>query len=208
MQIPQGMTETEVIGIINTVCDIVSPTFKFGCYTVEDIRQESWIFAMEALPRFNPKRGQYADLKNKLTVFLLRHVKNHLINLKRNKFSRVSPPCECCPHNQNFKSCAKYVNRDECKKWVGWNKRNNSKKSLMMSGDRDVSTIIKDDEKVDVSLSREIRAIIDKELPLEYRADYCKFTNGGKLSKKSKAAIMSLITEILIRNGFIEETSG
>ena len=49
MKIPKGMTEEEVVRQINKVCDRISPRYTFYGYTIEDIKQESFIICMEAL---------------------------------------------------------------------------------------------------------------------------------------------------------------
>ena len=78
MKIPNGMTEQQVIETINKVISRYIYKFRFGYYESEDIRQEAFIIAMEALERYDEKR----PLENFLAV----HVKNRLSNFKRDKF--------------------------------------------------------------------------------------------------------------------------
>ena len=80
MKIPKGMTEKEVTETINKVADRYAYKFQFGFYTPDDIRQEAFIIAMEAMDRYDESR----PLENFLAV----HVKNRLNNFKRDKYYR------------------------------------------------------------------------------------------------------------------------
>lgn len=82
MKIPKGMTEQEVIETITKVADRQAAKFRFGYYEVEDMRQEAFIIAMDALDRYDEKR----PLENFLAV----HVNNRLKNFKRDNFYRMN----------------------------------------------------------------------------------------------------------------------
>lgn len=82
MKIPKGMTEQEVIETITKVVDRQAAKFRFGYYEVEDMRQEAFIIAMDALDRYDEKR----PLENFLAV----HVNNRLKNFKRDNFYRMN----------------------------------------------------------------------------------------------------------------------
>ena len=56
MKIPRGMTEEQVIATINKVAARYAHKFKFGYYEAEDIKQEAFIIAMEALDRYDETR--------------------------------------------------------------------------------------------------------------------------------------------------------
>ena len=81
MKIPRGMTEQEVIETITKVVDRQAAKFRFGYYEIEDMRQEAFIIAMDALDRYDEKR----PLENFLAV----HVNNRLKNFKRDNFYRM-----------------------------------------------------------------------------------------------------------------------
>ncbi len=72
MKIPQGMTEQQVIDQIEKVCNRIAPRYTFYGYTVDDIKQESFIICMEALNRYDQKR----PLENFLSVNLSNRLKN------------------------------------------------------------------------------------------------------------------------------------
>lgn len=72
MKIPKNMTEQEVIDQINIVCNRIAPKYTFYGYTVDDIKQESFIICMEALNRYDEAR----PLENFLSVNLSNRLKN------------------------------------------------------------------------------------------------------------------------------------
>lgn len=72
MKIPKGMTEQEVVDQIATVCNRIAPRYTFYGYTVDDIKQESFIICLEALNRYDEAR----PLENFLSVNLSNRLKN------------------------------------------------------------------------------------------------------------------------------------
>jgi hypothetical protein len=72
MKIPKGMTEQQVIDQINIVIDRIAPRYTFYGYTINDIKQESFIICMEALNRYDEIR----PLENFLSVNLSNRLKN------------------------------------------------------------------------------------------------------------------------------------
>src|SRR5437763_58309 len=88
MNFPHGLTEDVVLAAIDNAVNVLARSFRFGIYDVEDIKQEARIMGLEAVPRWDRKR----PLEN----FLYSHIRNRLINFKRNKFRRNDPPCPKC----------------------------------------------------------------------------------------------------------------
>ena len=72
MKIPDNMTEQEVVDQIEKVCNRIAPRYTFYGYTLEDIKQESFIICMEALNRYDNSR----PLENFLSVNLSNRLKN------------------------------------------------------------------------------------------------------------------------------------
>ena len=72
MKTPKGMTEQEVIDQIEKVCNRIAPRYTFYGYTLDDIKQESFIICMEALSRYDENR----PLENFLSVNLSNRLKN------------------------------------------------------------------------------------------------------------------------------------
>jgi DNA-directed RNA polymerase specialized sigma24 family protein len=80
MEIPSGMSEEEVKSIILKVAQKLAPKYVFASYDVEDIEQEAFIIALEALERY--------DTDKPLENFLYTHVNNRLKNFKRDNYYR------------------------------------------------------------------------------------------------------------------------
>ena len=159
MKVPKGMTESEVLEVINKICDRYAYKFKFGYYTPDDIRQEAFIIALDALERYDEGR----PLENFLAV----HVKNRLNNFKRDKYYR-----------QNQK---KGDDKQE--------KLNNSKRYLMdtldISNIRDEKekSMRLDDSFIENIANQELLDIIDEHLSVSFRSDYLMVIDGAYVPK-------------------------
>lgn len=74
MIIPKGMTEIEVIAIMQKVVSKIAPRYVTRGYSLEDMKQEAIIMCMEAMPRFDGER----PLENFLSVHVSNRMKNFL----------------------------------------------------------------------------------------------------------------------------------
>ncbi len=177
MTLPQDMCEAEVLLAIEEVVNRLAPTFTFGYYDEDDLKQEGRILAMEALPRYDPTRG------TSLKTFLHNHVKNRYINLKRDKYLRPVP---------------KNVGPDQLEHWL---KRNSVKRSLIdtldISDDRNEPPVGEADTVVDCMQSKEMLKLIDMKLPVEYRGDYRLLLEDVKLPKSRRLKVLEVLREIL-----------
>tara|TARA_Y100000004_G_C8893614_1_gene403141 strand:+ start:57 stop:581 length:525 start_codon:yes stop_codon:yes gene_type:complete len=72
MRIPKNMTEDQVMASIEKVVKRISPKYTFYGYTLDDIKQESFLICMDALNRYDEKR----PLENFLSVNLSNRLKN------------------------------------------------------------------------------------------------------------------------------------
>ena len=66
--------------IIHAVVERIAPNYKFGFYEVDDIKQEAFILALEAMEKYDGLR----PLEN----FIAKHISNRLKTLRRDKYSR------------------------------------------------------------------------------------------------------------------------
>lgn len=172
MKIPKGMTQEQVVETINKVVNRYAHKFKFGYYEADDIRQEAFIIAMEALDRYDEER----PLENFLSV----HVKNRLSNFKRDKFFRYNGDNaneRAERRNQTKKFLMEPINiehvRDEHEK-------------NMKSTDSFVS-------EVDMA---ELFTLIDLHLNISLRSDYLRLMHGVYVSKPRREQIYTAITDI------------
>jgi len=102
MFVPQGYTEETTLQVMTTVLNQLCGAFRFGYYDMEDMRQEGYIYGMEALSDYK------AELSS-LSTFLHNHIRNRFINMQRNKLERRTPPCLVCPF-YNDTHCNAFTN--------------------------------------------------------------------------------------------------
>jgi len=169
---------------VDKIAKRYSKKFKFGIFAAEDIYQEIFIMAMDALQRY--------DGISPLENFLVTHIKNRLILLKRDNYARASDACNQCPQFNT-----------ECEKCQRRRQTYNVKKSL--SNPVDISVVNADNESsmrsgltgIEDIECREIIEIINKQLPVKYREDYLKMRDGVYVSKPVREEIESIIKKIL-----------
>jgi len=201
VQFPKGMTEQEVLSVIESVVNILAFNFKFGYFDLDDMKQQGRMYALEALPRFNPKLGS-------LHNFLRSHVRNRFLNLQRDKLARHQPPCPSCPFydpdcKQSTNMCAAFEDKLECDKYSGWEKRNGAKRSLVEP--LDIETIRDEREKnmrnnTDIPaivIRSELMGIIDKNLSVTLRSDFKKMMEDISIGKQRRDKVIAAIKEIL-----------
>jgi len=196
MYLPDGYTEDEVLDCIQRAVNSLVSNFCFGYFDTDDLKQEGFIFACEALPRFDPDNPKKCGLTNFLRV----HVRNKFLNLRRDKLHRNSPPCLSCLFTNLRAECVEFEDKSECPKWEGWNTRNQAKRSLVESCDISKITHVVPVEESDVCtrLSRaELCQRVSEQIPLALRADYCRLLEGARLSKPKREAVITAVRELL-----------
>ena len=167
--IPQGMTEQQVIQIINNIANRLAGKFKFGYHDIEDMKQQARLFAWEGLENYDGVR----PLEN----FLWTHVRNRLYNFKRNNFGRPDKPCDSCPFfdktffNAKGYGCKAYDDHEECDLYAGWLSRNTAKRNIMNTAQLDLE-IKGSDNMADLIDQKHIFNLIDKSIPVKYREDW------------------------------------
>jgi DNA-directed RNA polymerase specialized sigma24 family protein len=179
MKIPKGMTEKEVLEIINKVASRYAHKFRFGYFEADDIRQEAVIIAMEALERYEEGR----PLENFLAV----HVKNRLNNFKRDKYYRQSKVDSNTQEKHN-----------NSKKFL--------MEPLDISNIRDEkedNMRVEDDFVIDFE-QQEVLRIIDQNLDVSLRSDYLRIKDGVYVPKPRRKQIYEEIDMILRENGYEE----
>lgn len=193
MYLPEGYTEEQVLADLDGALNSLAHSFRFGYFDEDDIRQEGFLIALGALPDFDPNHKSGCSLQS----FLRTHLRRRFINLHRDKLHRNTPPCSNCHYfTEDGPTCEKFPDMNECPKWSGWQSRNQAKRSLMESCD--VSKVIPvahiDSEDAYDKLSRhELVQHISNNIPMALRADYRRFLDGARLSKKRREAVLEAI---------------
>lgn len=197
-----NVTESEFLVVLDNITRRLATKFRFGYHEVEDMKQQAAIFAMEGLEKYDRSR----PLEN----FLWTHVRNRLFNYKRNNYQRPDKPCLHCPlYDVAFKSsnnqCSKFVNKNDCEPFAAWEKRNSSKKNIMIPQNIDNinennSNGPKTSDPADFVSNQEILDYLDDHIiKPEYREIYLRLKNGSKVNavmlNKLKKHIKLLLEE-------------
>jgi len=206
MRIPDGMTEQEVMVIIDKVAAGLAPKFKFGYHDIDDIKQEARLIAWKGLDKYDSTR----PLEN----FLWIHVRNRLINYKRDNYERLDKPCLDCPFYdqhclKSTSQCSEFNDKHNCELYVTWFNRNSAKKNLMNPielGAIDDSTEshlhLTEIEPNEEMAGDELIKLIDKDLSLDLRPYYLRMRAGEKVQKKHQTLVRAAIVDILEKNGY------
>ena len=192
---PKGLTEAEVLAVIESAVAYLAPSFKFGYFDIEDMKQEGTIFCLEAMDSFDFSKSTQDNVADALLTFLKTHVRWRFLNMRRKQLTRVEPPqcdCDLCINDSE--------DRLDCSKYSHWIKRNISKKSLMEPFDVDEihSMAASTSQNIDdIVVSSDILAILDEHIPANMRADYKRFVEGVSISKSKRERLISHIKIIL-----------
>jgi DNA-directed RNA polymerase specialized sigma24 family protein len=164
MKIPKNMTEEQVISTISKISSRLANKFTFANYEEEDIAQEAFIIGMDAMERYDEIR----PLEN----FLSTHIKNRLINFKRDNYYRP----------------------DEGKAEI----IQQGKRKLLEAQSVDtIQNFLISSESSNSLESRELLDYIDCQLPANMRSDYLRFRNDQGLTKTKKAKLIEELRAIM-----------
>lgn len=167
------MTETEVLAIMTTVVNRIAHKYRFGYYDIDDIKQEAFIIAMEAMDRYDEGR----PLENFLAV----HISNRLKNFKRDNFFRpdyVPPSGKITNDNNTKRFLMEPLNID--------NIRDEHERN--MRGEENI---------VDELAQKELMNIVDTYLDMGLRSDYLRILHGVYVPKPRREQIYEAIMQIL-----------
>lgn len=189
----KNYSNDEVLAIIDDVVKTLAPNFAFGYYDADDIAQEGRMWALKAIDE--GKYDESRPLRNFLCVFL----KNRMINIKRDKYFRHTPPCYQCPLYDpkmtcTTNQCKGFEDKMECERYNLWTNLNTSKKNLVDPIDIDgvdmerENTMVGKSYYVEQQTRTEMEEYIDRYLPISMRADYLKLLSnqGVKQSQQIK----------------------
>lgn len=211
MKIPEGYTEKQVLESIEIVVRGLAHKFKFGYFSIEDISQQIRIECIEALERYDSSKG-------KLDTFLWTNAKNRMSNLKRNKFERKDKPCLNCPLkaydpqcHKSQNQCTEYEDKDDCKLYYNWIRRNTAKKNIMAPvgiqnvKDENESRMKDYNDPADAAYVSGVVNLIDEKIPVSLRSSWIKMKNEIRLPKKERENLLSAIREILAEENYQDD---
>lgn len=109
---------------IQEVINKVSIGFVFGHNTLEDIRQQCWVYVMEKFHLWDRARP--------LKSYIYTVLRSRLINFKRDTYKCAKKPCDKCPFFAKGapSECLQFQDKLECSKYSDWVKNNKAKMNL------------------------------------------------------------------------------
>jgi DNA-directed RNA polymerase specialized sigma24 family protein len=187
MQVPAGLTEAEVLAVVDKLADRMAKRFSFGPFSPEDLRQQCFVWTLELLPKFDPDK--------KLENFLQVALKNKLRNLKRKHLKRAEVPCETCH------TLGHHGDGDKCKSYRIWEDGNSAKLRIMYpldleEVDEEREGLMTDGGFESVEGS-ELEALIDERLPQSLRGDYCRMRDGAVVPSERRRVVREAVRKIL-----------
>lgn len=194
MKIPPGHTEESVLEAIEKVVNVLAPSFVFGYFQLEDIQQQSRLFALKVL-----EKGKY-DPSRPLENFLYTGVYRLLLNLQRDKLKRNEPPCKKCHKGE---SCEDAYDGQRCERYNAWVTRNQAKANLLrpldlnhISDEKERRTRLASSVHEEVEID-EILKRIDVELPVELRSAYLQMRAGVSVPRAKRQQVEAAVKLIL-----------
>ncbi len=143
---------------------------------------------------------RYDPSRRPLESFLYRHVRNRLINFRRDHYYRNDPPCSEC---HSGSPCGK--DGTLCKRYSQWSERNRSKVSLMQTLDlrdrpeareSDAETPVLDKVEYD-----DLVRLLDEKLPVELRSAYVRMLDGASVECVTKRKVRQAVADIMREAG-------
>lgn len=188
MLIPEGKTEEEVLDAIERAVNILAPTFTFGFYDLDDIKQFGRLKAIELMN--DNKYDPSLPLEN----FIYAHVRHRFLNLRRNLLMRSDPPCKKCHSGEPCVSGG-------CRAYEVWRRRNLAKANIMRPVEMDESHESTNKHIEPPSVIDRVAAMvkIDTHLPVELRIAWLQINDGVRVAKSKRELIQSTIEEILLK---------
>lgn len=178
-----NQTEAEVIELIYRIVENIGRKYTFGHHDLDDIKQEAIFMAADGLKNFDTKAGT-------LVSFLYVHLGNRLFSFRRTKFYRGIIDCKFCK-NEGCSKCEKRHMRMQAKKNIVEPLSTTDKEYC---GGKNVTDY---EQPYDHIVLKEYRAIIDKNLPNDYRPYYLKMLDGVSVPAVKRREIEQCIIEIL-----------
>jgi len=185
----KNLTQNQIETILR-VAKNIAYKYTFGYYDVEDIEQECFLLAQEAVQKYDAARGSFEN-------FLYTHLHNRLNNFLRKKYYRKDFECKICGgKDPNCESCERrrlrFLTKKHLVEPIDIDHVNMEKESSMYYEFNPLE---------DMELT-EIFTLINMHLEIELRADYLRMLEGISISKPRRNLIEQRLCEILEKHGY------
>lgn len=200
MKVPDGLTEAYVLSKLEHAVGLLSHSFVFGCFDLEDIKQEARTEGWRKLPRYEPG-GFLPDGEpvNKLENFYYTVVRNFLLNFQRKHYRRNDPPCMLCHRGRQ----SEHLDGRVCEAYRAWRKRNDTKANLQhplgldQVADEGEARMRAESRVEGEARLAEAEARLDAALAPDLRSDYLRLRAGERLPKGRKRVVLEACRTIL-----------
>jgi hypothetical protein len=187
MFLPPNMTESGVVAAIENVVNLLAPQFAFGYYSVDDMKQQGWVYSLEVLPKFQSydESGNVRPLAN----FIYTRVFRKFLNLQRDQWHKPCPVQVTCSG----------VSPEDEQQYNRWKDTNTLKKSVLMPTAiaNGVHAYNNNDENIREIEIKEIEEIIDERLDVSMRSWYLQLKAGEALPYARRMAVMKEVKKIV-----------
>lgn len=207
-----NLTVEDFINITNVIANKLSSSIKFGIYSKQDIMQEAYVEAIKGVPKFKHNKASNTSINvnvvhsnpnyTALANFLFIHIRNRLLNLKRDKHFRYEKKYMDKVNNlKNANETAKHIktNSNIINNYVMINKS----KSMLSSVYADSDTAL---SKLGYKYSNAFKYedytnIIEENIRYVPRELFLKLRCGMHLTKKQMNMLYHTIEDILRQHG-------
>lgn len=191
------VSDAEFVAVVQKVAGVLFKQFGKVHGDLDDFRQQVALWALTALPKFDPARGT-------LGAFVHRHARFRAMNAIRDQITRDDPPCKSCHAGV---PCDKAGDAQQCSTYARWLKRNVSKMNIA----RPLSTGDHPDRGEGLAwytpdveggvLDADLMRFIDERLPAGVRGDYLQLMAGEAVISSRRAAVRRAVAAILSEAG-------
>ncbi len=188
MNLPHNISEADFLRITSDIANLLFPKFGTIHASLDDFSQEVVIWSIHALAQYDQSRP--------LGAYLYRNSKNRAINCIRDRVSRLDHPCHSC-HSGN--PCS---DGSHCARYAKWLKRNNSKACLYRPlglhnvSENESRAVTNSIAEAEVE-ARELRELIERELPVAFREPYLSMLAGHNVKPTLRNLVRRAVADIL-----------
>jgi DNA-directed RNA polymerase specialized sigma24 family protein len=183
--LPHNVSDEEFARVVENAGRILYKKLGKLHGTVEDFQQQAAVWALEALPRYDPRRP--------LDGYIYSHVRNRALNWVRDNYYRAEVPCKACDSG-----CPCGADGSYCRSYARWLDRNRFKQNIAspLSLEKAAERTKPGTAEVDAD-ERELSERIDKELPVELRSYYLRMLAGDPVPTNHRRSVQAAVAEIL-----------
>lgn len=181
----------EAFVIIDTTINAMAGRYRFGYHTIQDMRQQCWIFVLSQLYRYDGKRSLAAFVG---TILITRS-----FNFKRDTYHRPQKPCLRCPlFEKATDTCLQFRNRDECEKYTKWRLLNDAKRNLHHFAPVEcaASVTYKKPSHEEIFMNKELLDSLRAELTDEENLIVESYLRGDKIAKRKLSSVIARMKEV------------